>query len=169
MEIALRKLGPSDLSLYRNIRLKCMEENPANFGSSYEEEKNKEKLLFTDHIQQQDPDNFVLGAFQGSELIGIGGLLRQAKRKTRHQARIVQFYVTKANQGRGIGKLIMLELIRIAFDDMELEQITLGVIADNLGASRLYEKLGFVEFGYLKNFLKLKGQYYNQRFMVKYK
>ena len=71
MEIEIRKLLPNESLLYRKLRLECLKHYPNHFTSNYQDEKKKDKLLFQPFIERANKDNFVVGAFQNKELIGI--------------------------------------------------------------------------------------------------
>ncbi|MBK8492794.1 MAG: GNAT family N-acetyltransferase [Saprospirales bacterium] len=168
MEISYKIMGPVDLEEYRRARLDCLLEYSGNFAASYEEEVKKGSLLFDEYIRAGDRDNFVLGAFFKQSCIGICGHLREPRERTRHVGKLVQVYVAKPFQRQGIGRELMRRMMEIAFKELEMEQLILGVVSNNEQASNLYEKLGFEEYGMMKKFLKFEGAYYDQRLMVKF-
>ena len=49
----------------------------------------------------------------------------------------------KDNWGKGYGKEASLRIIKYCFEELNLNQITLGVIDANINAVKLYEKIGF--------------------------
>jgi RimJ/RimL family protein N-acetyltransferase len=48
-----------------------------------------------------------------------------------------------------------------------VELIQLAVVSDNEAARRLYQRLGFVEYGIEKKALKQDGRYYDEVLMAK--
>ncbi len=46
--------------------------------------------------------------------------------------------------------------------------VQLTVVTENEAARRLYEAMGFVEYGYEKRALKHDGRYYDEVLMVKF-
>lgn len=166
MNSTIRKLQPADRPAYRQVRLDCLREFPGSFGSSYEEEREKPELHFEARIEAQTDNEFMMGVFDGEALVGICGFIRDSRAKTRHRGELVQVYVRPAYAGQGLGRQLLLATIAEAFEDPSLEQIQLGVIVGNAAASRLYEGLGFKEFGFLENYLRVNGQYLHHRFMV---
>lgn len=169
MEIKYRKLYFSDLDKYHKIRLKCLQDHPDSFGTTYEEEIKKEKFKFDEYITQNDSQSFLMGAFKANNCIGICGFIREQGKRTYHRGHLVQIYVLKEYQGKGIGKELISQTIKEAFDKLNVEQILLGVITDNNQATTVYEKLGFKEYGLIKEFLKLENKYLDKRLMIKYK
>lgn len=49
-----------------------------------------------------------------------------------------------SNWGKGYAKEASIRIIDYCFNELELSKVTLGVVADNIAAVKLYEKIGFV-------------------------
>jgi RimJ/RimL family protein N-acetyltransferase len=67
--------------------------------------------------------------------------------------------------GQGLGRQILAELIRIAFEPFHAHRLFLDVFDDNLRARHLYQSLGFVEEGVLREAALRNGQYCSLRLM----
>lgn len=63
--------------------------------------------------------------------------------------------------GRGSGRGILTELIRIAFEELGAHRLFLDVIEDNARARHLYESLGFVYEGTMRDAHQRDGGYLN--------
>jgi ribosomal protein S18 acetylase RimI-like enzyme len=99
-------------------------------------------------------------------LIGLCGFVRETRVRTAHRGEIVQMYVHPGYQGLGIGTRLLRQTIDQALSLPGIEQIVLSLVADNEAALQLYRRLGFVEYGRLKQYFKLRDGYLDQRFMV---
>lgn len=64
-------------------------------------------------------------------------------------------------RGKGIGKIAMEWIINYGFKKLKLHKINLGVIKDNIPAVKLYQSLGFVIEGEMKEESFYKGKYYS--------
>lgn len=64
----------------------------------------------------------------------------------------------KTQWRKGYAKEVSKRVISYCFNDLQLKQITLGVVEDNINAIKLYEKLGFLTYAIKENF----GQYNNK-------
>lgn len=64
-------------------------------------------------------------------------------------------------RGRSIGKHMMKALLRIAFEELKLHRVTLGVYDFNKSAISCYEKIGFVKEGLLRESKKVGETYWN--------
>lgn len=61
--------------------------------------------------------------------------------------------------GNGLGRQILSELLRIAFEDYAAHRVFLDVFSDNPRALHLYKSLGFVEEGLLREAARREGAY----------
>ena len=59
----------------------------------------------------------------------------------------------------GLGKLITLKMLKIAFDDLGLHRLELEVYSFNSRAIRFYESLGFYHEGRLRDAIMIDGVY----------
>ncbi|MBM7660602.1 RimJ/RimL family protein N-acetyltransferase [Bacillus mesophilus] len=64
-------------------------------------------------------------------------------------------------RGKGIGENMMKEVLRIAFTDLNMHRVSLGVFDFNKGAIACYEKVGFQKEGLLRDFRKIGEEYWN--------
>ena len=169
MNVTYHKLQPHQTQQYRAIRLESLREFPDNFGSTYEDESNKPALGYEIYIEQQPDDRFIVGAFDGETLIGICGFFGDNTKKNMHKGTIIQMYVKPMYAGKGIGLQLLRATIDEAFKIPRIEQLILGVIANNHAAVKTYERAGFKEFGLHKNYFKDGNVYFDQRFMILYR
>ncbi len=142
----IRRLTPDDAAAFQSIRMLALQESPAAFASSYDEEKDIPLSTFAQRLAYQ-ADQGRFGAFDGDDLIGVVALGREGMQKLSHKAIIWGMYMKPACRGRGIGKALMQEAIALAHSVPQIRQINLVVNADNQGAVRLYESIGFKMFG----------------------
>lgn len=72
------------------------------------------------------------------------------------------FYITigeKNYQGKGLAKLASINFIKNCFLKFNLEKIYLYSDVDNIGAQKLYEKIGFTQEGLLRSELLYKNKF----------
>ncbi len=65
------------------------------------------------------------------------------------------------NQGKGAGIFSVIKMLSHAFNNMNLQRIELTVLEDNERAIHLYEKVGFVREGIMRNAVFKNGSYKN--------
>ena len=166
MNIHYRKLLPSDVKQYREVRLEALKLFPESFGSDYESEAAKPKLHMEISIEEGGADTFMMGAFDAEKLIGLCGFTRDLRPKVQHRGLIIQMYILPAYQGKKLGLQLLQATTAEAFKIPEVEQIVLGVITHNISAIKTYEQAGFKEFGVHPHYLKIGDRYYDERLMV---
>jgi len=161
VEIQIRRLTSADAALYRNIRLEGLRCSPKAFGSTFEAENARPLTFFSERLG----GSAAFGAFHGSELVGIAGLLIREGQKEAHKGLLVGMYVRPSARKSGVGRRLVETIVEFARDRVEL--IQLSVVSENEQARRLYEHLGFVEYGIEKKALKQDGRYYDEVLMAK--
>jgi RimJ/RimL family protein N-acetyltransferase len=166
MRINYRRLNPGDSKDYRDIRLESLKNHPDSFGSSHEEESMNPKLSFENYIEEKNPYKFIMGAFDNERLIGICGFFQETQKKSRHRGTIIQMYIKLEYAGKGIGSSLLKVLINEAFKIQEIEQLVIGVMANNESAKRIYSNAGFKEYGLHRNYSKVGEKYLDECFMI---
>jgi diamine N-acetyltransferase len=73
--------------------------------------------------------------------------------------------IVVANPGRGLGRRILAEVIRAAFEEFHAHRLFLDVYEDNVGARHLYESLGFVYEGTMRDAARRGSTYCHLRLM----
>ena len=64
-------------------------------------------------------------------------------------------------RGKGTGEALMKEILKVAFDQLGLHRVSLGVYDFNHSAIRCYEKAGFQKEGLKRDVQKYKDEYWN--------
>lgn len=64
-------------------------------------------------------------------------------------------------RGRGIGRQMMEEILKIGFEKLKLHRISLGVFDFNVAGINCYEKVGFTREGLIRDARKFKDEYWN--------
>jgi ribosomal protein S18 acetylase RimI-like enzyme len=159
--IQIRRLGPADAVLYRDIRLEALRCNPEAYGSTFDAENSQPLSWFVNRLDGSE----VFGAFHGSELVGVAGVLIGEGPKEAHKSLLRGMYVRPSSRNAGIGRRLVETAIDFARQRVEL--IQLAVVSDNEPARRLYASFGFMEYGIEKKALKQDGRYYDEILMAK--
>ncbi|OLS37087.1 GNAT family N-acetyltransferase [Alkalihalophilus pseudofirmus] len=82
--------------------------------------------------------------------------------KTNKSARVGKVLVGDVTvRGKGIGQQMMKEILEIAFDELRLHRVSLGVFDFNSSAIACYEKSGFVKEGVVRDARKIGDDYWN--------
>jgi RimJ/RimL family protein N-acetyltransferase len=159
--IEVRLLLPVDAVLYRDIRLEALKLSSEAFGSTFEAEHAEALTWFADRLES----SVVFGAFDGAGLVGTAGFFIRQGRKEAHKGVLWGMYVRPRARKAGIGRRLAEAVIDHARQHVDLIQLT--VVSGNEPARRLYDSLGFIEYGIEKNSLKQDGRYWDEVLMAK--
>lgn len=119
-----------------------------DFLLTYPEENSFAEADETEFLKarEESENEIEICAFVDGKLTGTAGIEAiSGKEKIRHRAEL-GIAIEREYWGRGIGKALMLACIECAKNAGYL-QLELDVVADNASAVRLYESVGFREFG----------------------
>jgi RimJ/RimL family protein N-acetyltransferase len=101
----------------------------------------------------------------GGRLAAAAGIFRQEKEKFVHRARLWGVFVEPAYRGRGIGRIVVAAAIDLARTWEGVDHLDLGVSENSPGAIRLYESLGFRQWGREPETLQHNGRRYDEIYM----
>lgn len=109
---------------------------------------------------------FVVGAFAGAELIGMGGFYREDRPKIWHKGTIWGVYVTAAWRAKGVAKRILTAVLERLRTFPGLDHVVLHVTSNQVAARRVYISLGFEIIGHERRAFKIGDDYIDQDHMV---
>jgi ribosomal protein S18 acetylase RimI-like enzyme len=166
-EIEIRRLTGKDAADFSRLRLEALKREPQAFSASPEEHRAMTRDAIAKRLGSGSDDrNFVLGAVAENRLVGMAGFYREPQPKNRHKGHIWGVYVSQQWRGKGIGRMLLSELIQRARAEGEVEQLQLGVAVGQNPASQLYRSLGFEVYGREPHAIKIGDDYVDEDLMV---
>lgn len=160
MTFTIRAAEPEDAEVIRRIRtmpgvMKCM------LSYSIESISSIRKDIL-------DEDNFFLVAIDNNnDVVGYTKLAHCSNPRQRHKGRI-SIAVDANYHHKGIGTLLLKEILDFADNQLKLLKVDLTVQQENGFAIKLYEKFNFVKEGYLKYDCVCEGNYSDVFLMARY-
>lgn len=131
--------------------------------------RERQHLAFTEAPKKEAVREFVSGlikdgdiqvyAVLNDEVVGWCDIIRR-KRDVFNHTGALGMGILKPHRGKGIGSLMMEEVIRQA-KAKGLEKICLEVYGHNTNARALYKKFGFTEEGIKKREVRIEGKYFD--------
>ena len=119
-------------------------------GKDFLEQWAGKSLDFPITESQIDDLKDIYSIFCENEFVGI----IQKIRKEIDNIHIGRFLINPELTGRGLGKRALIEFINLIFQDEDVNSITLNVFDYNVGAKKLYEKVGFEDVNVTENPMK---------------
>ncbi|MBO3697811.1 GNAT family N-acetyltransferase [Roseivirga sp. E12] len=161
----IKTLTSDDYSQYAELRSLGLTTDPTSFWASEIEEQPIRESRYKEILDNSD--DFIMGYFDNSVLMGIGGFRREPSLKLKHKGFLWGIYTHPDYRGKGIGKQLVQALVTKAFEIATLTQVNLSTRTDNHAALRLYEQLGFIKYGEEHNSSCIDGTFYHEVYMVK--
>ncbi len=120
-----------------NAKLICQWSNA--LGESFQKQWMGPKIsypLITQSLQKMEG---IFSIFVGEEFVGVIQKIRLEDRNLH----IGRFFINPQKQGQGLGSQALRKFISLAFENEEIESISLTVFESNQTAKNLYQKEGF--------------------------
>ncbi|MBM7578593.1 GNAT family N-acetyltransferase [Jeotgalibacillus terrae] len=124
------------------------------------DEKQLEKYI--EHANGKDSTSLVYSVVEKESGKVIGHISLGRIDRANRSARVGKVLVgDKSVRGKGAGKQMMNEILKVAFDELTLHRVSLGVFDFNASAIACYEKAGFVKEGLLRDARKMGDEYWS--------
>ncbi len=164
MKPEIRVLKEADAADFWKLRLRGLKEDPEAFGASFGDSVNVSHEDICKRLVDTE-DAFALGAFNPNPC-GMLGFYRRQGERVRHKGGIWGVYVAPEARGTGLARRLMLEAIERAKKMPDLEEVILTVSTTQGAAMKLYESLGFKEYGHEVRALKQGDIYIDEKMMM---
>ena len=120
-----------------NAQLVCQWSN--SLGKSFQEQWMGTMIPFPLTIQVLQDLEGIFSIFEGQEFVG----LIQKIRLEDSNLHIGRFFINPQKQGQGLGSQALRKFVSLAFENGDIDSISLNVFEANQRAQNLYQKEGF--------------------------
>lgn len=120
-----------------NAQLVCQWSN--SLGKVFQEQWMGTKISFPLTIQVLQDLEGIFSIFDGQEFVG----LIQKIRLEDSNLHIGRFFINPQKQGQGLGSQTLRKFVSLAFENEDIDSISLNVFESNQTAHNLYQKEGF--------------------------
>jgi ribosomal protein S18 acetylase RimI-like enzyme len=157
--IVIKPITPLNVSVFRAVRLRALEDAPQAFTSTYAKESQlaeSEWLARAERMHGERGAGFL--AMDGEQACGmVGAFLVESDPSS---ALLVSMWTAPTHRRRGVGRLLVEEVLKWAHL-RKARTLLLMVTAGNESALRFYERLGFTRTG-------RSGPYENDPAVIEY-
>ena len=120
-----------------NAQLVCQWSN--SLGKSFQEQWMGTMIPFPLTIQILQDLKGIFSIFDGQEFVGLIQKIRLEDRNLH----IGRFFINPQKQGQGLGSQALRKFVSLAFENGDIDSISLNVFVTNTRAQNLYQKEGF--------------------------
>ena len=120
-----------------NAQLVCQWSN--FLGKSFQEQWMGTMIPFPLTIQVLQDLEGIFSIFEGQEFVGLIQKIRLEDRNLH----IGRFFINPQKQGKGLGSQVLRKFVTLAFENRDIDSISLNVYEANQTAYNLYQKEGF--------------------------
>ena len=120
-----------------NAQLVCQWSN--SLGKDFQEQWMGTMIPFPLTIQVLQDLEGIFSIFEGQEFVGLIQKIRQEDRNLH----IGRFFINPQKQGQGLGSQALRKFVSLAFENEDIDTISLNVFVANKRAQNLYQKEGF--------------------------
>ena len=120
-----------------NAQLVCQWSN--SLGKSFQEQWMGPKIPFPLTLQVLQDLEGIFSIFEGQEFVGLIQKIRQED----SNLHIGIFFINPQKQGQGLGSQALRKFVSLAFENRDIDSISLNVFETNQAAKHLYQKEGF--------------------------
>lgn len=144
----VRPITPQDADVYKEVRLRALQDTPSAFGSSYHIESRFDDAEWGERVTRLDGQSAVgFVAMDGDSACGIVGAFRRDGDPS--LATLVGMWVAPPRRRSGVGQSLVEAVLEWA-RGKGVRTIRLRVTSNNEGAFRLYQRLGFEPTGLIE-------------------
>lgn len=120
-----------------NAQLVCQWSN--SLGKSFQEQWMGPRIPFPLTLQALQDLEGIFSIFEGQEFVGLIQKVRQED----SNLHIGRFFINPQKQGQGLGSQAFRKFVSLAFENGDIDSISLNVFEANKAAKHLYPKEGF--------------------------
>jgi ribosomal protein S18 acetylase RimI-like enzyme len=159
--INIRKLLPSEALLWKKYRIEALQNHPENYLASSDDEL---KLSDADW-EKRITDNEIFGLFEESCLMSMLAFTILPQEKSQHIGEIWAVYTLPDARGKGYLTQLMEHVLDYEKDRVDHFRLACNTL--NIGAFRIYQKLGFTVYGTERKAVKINDTFYDEYLMCR--
>ena len=163
--VEIRLVRPAESAAYVAARQRALVDTPEAFAGSPGADAWSDEARARDRMGERW--QAIAGAFVDGSVVGMAGAYRDHHLKMAHRVMVWGVWVAPEWRGRGIGERVVRLVIETASAWEGVRTVSLSVGAGQIGAQRLYARLGFVVWGVEPGVMVVDGAEHDEVHMQK--
>lgn len=165
--IQILEAQPKDLNEIKGLMLQALQTDPKAFSSDYSDYANNSNEWWNNYLfgYLYKHNAKMLIAQNDNKLVGMIGVLYDTKKRRKHVASIVWFFVESNFRKEGIGKRLLTSMIEDIKMVPYIKKINLLVNAPQEKAISIYKSFGFKISGTLRQELLINDEFIDEHIM----
>jgi ribosomal protein S18 acetylase RimI-like enzyme len=164
--VEIRLFTEQDAQVLWDLRMLALETDPWSFVDSPEELRAISVEEFATRLRADHAENFIVGAFERDNAVGMVGFYQEKPMKRRHKGWIWGVFVRPDVRSRGVARSLITDAITRAKTIDGLEMVLLTVSVDQPAPRKLYESLGFRSIGVEPKGIKIGAEHHDEEHLV---
>lgn len=158
-EPKIEVLKPEQWQEYREIRLKALKTDPTAFGESYEREMESSEEDLRQRLS--DPNYRAYIAKINNKTVALVVYTLVIPKHVGHLAKLHSVFTDPDFRRQGVGEKLLGQVLNDLHQNPVTSRVTLSVGSEQEAAKKMYEKLGFVQYGLGRKEMKVNDKYYD--------
>ena len=160
------RLAPKDADRYIAFRKQMLADSPWAFSANPDDDVALESEFLNSTLAQSDNAIMAIaGDKDSSSLVAAAGIYRVKNPKFSHRAKLWGVFVDPGHRGHGLGRAVTAAALELARRWHGVAHIDVGVSDNSPAALRIYQSLGFIEWGREPESTQHNGQRYDEIFL----
>ena len=165
----LRNLDTSRWQKYKDLKLESLVEEPLAFLPSLEAYQSWTDEQWKKDLEKSQTQPYKLIFAEVQEIIiAMAEMYYYPDTSLKHNVFLMSLYVQKKWRGKGIGRELTEERIKIAKENPAIKNVICEIFSSQTTSLELHKKMGFEIVGSIKNFISRDGQYYDKVILEKF-
>lgn len=166
--LTIRELNPNDAEEFRKLRREAVRLSEDGFASAMDEWESKSLTEIRELLEDEftSPNDFILGAFRGRELVGMIGFFRPNKPTLERRGHVWGTFLLPDFRNAGTAGKLLDELIRRAKQMHQLEDVQIVTLNYSKSIVILYRSRGFRVFATEKAAVRIGRSSFDELYMT---
>ena len=160
------RLGPKDAKRYIAFRKQMLADAPWAFSASPDDDVGLDTAFLKTTLAQDDNAIVAIESDEDSfSLVAAAGIYRVRNPKFSHRAKLWGVFVDPGYRGHGLGRAVTSAALELAKAWSGVAYVDVAVSENSPVALRIYQSLGFIEWGREPESTQYDGKRYDEIFL----